>query len=244
MLRFSILVFLLVTPVWAGVTGVVHVIDGDTFDVGDTRVRLHAIDAPETDQMCGSDSSPAWNCGMWVQSQARALFEGKFAQCTVRDTDRYGRTVAVCSVDGQDMGALLATEGLAFAYRRYGLDYDLAEKQAAVQGRGLHATGVTSPAAFRAAKRAAARPDLASRDTGAKHVKVPQPAPERRNWLPNALNPACKIKGNVSYASGERIFHVPGQEYYSQTRISITRGERWFCSEAEARAAGWRKARN
>jgi hypothetical protein len=54
---------------------------------------------------------------------------------------------------------------------------------------------------------------------------------------------SCDIKGNVSIATGERIYHVPGQEYYADTKISPQYGERWFCSEAEARAAGWRKAR-
>jgi len=52
----------------------------------------------------------------------------------------------------------------------------------------------------------------------------------------------CAIKGNVNINSGEKIFHVPGQEYYSATKISPQYGERWFCTEAEARAAGWRKA--
>ncbi|MDQ0562010.1 hypothetical protein QO004_003811 [Rhizobium mesoamericanum] len=53
---------------------------------------------------------------------------------------------------------------------------------------------------------------------------------------------ACNIKGNVSINSGERIYHVPGQHYYEATKISPEYGERWFCSEEEARAAGWRKA--
>jgi len=53
---------------------------------------------------------------------------------------------------------------------------------------------------------------------------------------------SCDIKGNISINSGERIFHVQGQENYDATRISYQYGERWFCSEAEARAAGWRKA--
>ncbi|WP_348629607.1 hypothetical protein [Mesorhizobium sp. WSM1497] len=53
----------------------------------------------------------------------------------------------------------------------------------------------------------------------------------------------CNIKGNVSIDTGERIYHVPGQKYYSQTIIRPEYGERWFCSEAEARAAGWRKSR-
>lgn len=52
----------------------------------------------------------------------------------------------------------------------------------------------------------------------------------------------CDIKGNIS-ASGERIYHVPGQRYYDATVVWPLRGERWFCSEAEARAAGWRRAK-
>jgi hypothetical protein len=53
----------------------------------------------------------------------------------------------------------------------------------------------------------------------------------------------CDIKGNISIRTGERIYHIPGQEYYSATRISASKGERWFCSEAEARSAGWRRSR-
>lgn len=52
----------------------------------------------------------------------------------------------------------------------------------------------------------------------------------------------CRIKGNVSIGSGERIYHVPGQRYYSETKIRPDFGERWFCSEADACAAGWRKS--
>lgn len=54
----------------------------------------------------------------------------------------------------------------------------------------------------------------------------------------------CSIKGNVSIASGERIYHLPGQEFYAATVIRPEYGERWFCSEAEARSAGWRKSRS
>lgn len=52
----------------------------------------------------------------------------------------------------------------------------------------------------------------------------------------------CVIKGNVS-TQGERIYHMPGDKYYDETRISASHGEHWFCSEEEARAAGWRRAR-
>ncbi|QDC03120.1 hypothetical protein FGU64_04825 [Mesorhizobium sp. 8] len=53
----------------------------------------------------------------------------------------------------------------------------------------------------------------------------------------------CNIKGNISIDTGEHIYHVPGQEHYDETRISREYGEQWFCSEAEARDAGWRKAK-
>ena len=52
----------------------------------------------------------------------------------------------------------------------------------------------------------------------------------------------CVIKGNIN-TRGEKIYHVPGQKYYDDTRISASHGERWFCSEADARAAGWRRSR-
>jgi len=53
----------------------------------------------------------------------------------------------------------------------------------------------------------------------------------------------CGIKGNISTRTGERIYHVPGQQYYLRTRVNWLRGERWFCSESAAQSAGWRKSR-
>ncbi|WP_411233212.1 thermonuclease family protein [Marivita sp. S0852] len=204
--------------------GVVRVIDGDTIDVAGTRVRLHAIDAPETEQLCASAQGADWTCGAWVTQQVTALFDGKQARCRTKDTDRYGRAVAKCQVNGRDMGDVLVAQGLAFAYRRYGLDYDLQEKRAATNARGLHGSHVQSPAAFRKAQRKA------------------QAVNTKASSQADASSRSCRIKGNIS-RSGERIFHVPGQEYYAATRISPNKGERWFCTEADARKAGWRKAR-
>lgn len=55
-------------------------------------------------------------------------------------------------------------------------------------------------------------------------------------------NPDCPIKGNISHNSGNRYYHLPGMPDYEITLIDVARGERWFCSEAEAIAAGWSKA--
>ena len=85
----------------------------------------------------------------------------------------------------------------------------------------------------------------------------PPPVRRGRTWLPPlvvgsliaglvgaqiAPTAGCTIKGNISQ-SGERIYHMPGQQYYTRTVIDPDAGERWFCSEQEASAAGWRKAR-
>ena len=50
----------------------------------------------------------------------------------------------------------------------------------------------------------------------------------------------CLIKGNVSDRG--RIYHLPGSDAYDKVRIDPGKGERWFCTEDEARAAGWRPA--
>lgn len=53
----------------------------------------------------------------------------------------------------------------------------------------------------------------------------------------------CNIKGNISINTSEKIYHLPGMEYYNETIIRPEYGERWFCTEQEAIANGWRKAK-
>ncbi|MGB5972894.1 MAG: cold shock domain-containing protein [Nodosilinea sp.] len=60
--------------------------------------------------------------------------------------------------------------------------------------------------------------------------------------LQSAIDPNCIIKGNISISSGNKLYHVPGMEDYDWTEIHPDKGERWFCTEAEAIAQGWRKA--
>ncbi|MEI6063657.1 MAG: cold shock domain-containing protein [Pseudanabaena sp. ELA748] len=56
------------------------------------------------------------------------------------------------------------------------------------------------------------------------------------------LKEGCNIKGNISVSTGDKLYHVAGMEDYEGTTITPSKGERWFCSESEAIAAGWRKA--
>lgn len=217
-LLISVLAVTLIMPgdtvAASGFSGQVRVIDGDTIDVGDVRVRLHGIDAPEMAQTCKTEQGVKWTCGRWVTEQVTALFAGNPARCERLGEDRYRRTVARCTVFGQDMSLGIVNAGLAFAYRKYTQDYAVAEEFAAARDIGLHASQVETPSQFRR-----------TRAIG----RIP---PE----------PSCAIKGNIS-DTGVRIFHLPGQRDYERTTIHRKKGERWFCSTSQARYAGWRMAR-
>ncbi|MEH6993718.1 hypothetical protein V7075_13550 [Neobacillus drentensis] len=52
----------------------------------------------------------------------------------------------------------------------------------------------------------------------------------------------CNIKGNVSYNTGEKIYHLPEDQFYDVTKINEDYGESWFCSEEEAEEAGFRRS--
>ena len=69
--------------------------------------------------------------------------------------------------------------------------------------------------------------------------------PEEENCAKGCVNhkEGCDIKGNISFTSGEKIYHVPGGAFYDDTVINSENGERWFCTEAEAIANGWRKSK-
>lgn len=52
----------------------------------------------------------------------------------------------------------------------------------------------------------------------------------------------CNIKGNISYNTGEKIYHLPEDQFYDVTEIDESKGEKWFCSEEEAEEAGFRRS--
>lgn len=202
-----------------GPSGRLTVVDADTFDVGDTRVRLFGVDAPEKHQTCLDAQGKSWDCGAWAIEQARAHWEGRQAACEALDIDRYGRTVARCEVGDEDIGAMLVAGGMALAYREYSTDYVVQEAHAQGAEVGLWKGEFQTPADYRRGPKLDDVTDVAV-------VSAPE---------------GCAIKGNIS--SGGRIYHLPGTGSYGRTRIDTAAGERWFCSAEEAEAAGWRSAR-
>jgi endonuclease YncB( thermonuclease family) len=202
----------------APVEGRASVIDGDTFDIQRTRIRLHGVDAPEAAQTCRDADGKDWRCG---QRAALALAErlgSAPVRCEPLDRDAYGRTVARCFSAGVDINAWLVENGWAVAYRSFSRTYETQEATARAGRRGIWQGSFTTPERFRAARRAPA--------------PVPQAAPD----------PACAIKGNRN-AAGACIYHLPGSRDYARTVVTAGRGERYFCTVAEAVAAGCRPPR-
>lgn len=86
-------------------------VDGDTLDIGCIRIRLHGIDAPESGQLCHRRAGEALQCG---QAAALALADrigSAPISCDPRDTDKYGRTVAVCRKGAEDLNGWLVAQG-------------------------------------------------------------------------------------------------------------------------------------
>jgi endonuclease YncB( thermonuclease family) len=134
------------------ISGTASVIDGDTLDIRGSRIRLHGVDAPESAQSCKNASGVEFRCGQQSALKLSDFINRRPVVCERRDTDRYGRTVAVCKVGGVDMNEWLVREGLAIAYRQFSTDYVAAEQDAKANKRGIWAGTFEMPADFRRRK--------------------------------------------------------------------------------------------
>lgn len=197
------------------VSGSAEVVDGDGLRIGPMAIRLHGIDAPELGQRCALPGNGTWRCDEAAADRLAELVTGRDVDCEPLDRDAYGRIVARCSVDGHDIAGALVSEGLVWAFRRYSADYAGLEDDARATGLGIWQAPTEAPWDYRADRWERAAADAPG---------------------------GCPIKGNIN-AEGEQIYHTPWSPWYGRTKISEASGERWFCDEAEAVAAGWRAAR-
>jgi endonuclease YncB( thermonuclease family) len=197
--------------------------DGDDLIIAGHDLRMFGIDAPELSQRCEAGGS-VYPCGEWARDALAGKVAGARVDCDQQDYDaRNGRPVVTCRIGSQDLNAWLVDQGWAVAYRHYSIAYVAKEEAAKAQRRGLWRGAFVMPWDWRRGSR------LPQEATAADPVPLTSPT-------------NCVIKGNIS-SSGERIYHMPGQQHYAATKITESKGEHWFCSEAEAQAAGWRKSK-
>lgn len=202
--------------------------DGDSLVVGSRGVRLFGVDAPEFDQTC-KRAGTNWQCGTEAAEKLAALVTGREVRCMSSGEDQYGRTLATCTVGQVDVNRTMVASGFAVAFRRYSSNYVSAEESAKLNQRGLWSGEFQMPQAFRAAEQSTppSRPSAGRSNTISKTERAEVVRPARSS---------CNIKGNRN-RKGQWIYHVPGMPYYDQTRA-----EDIFCTEAEAQAAGYRRA--
>lgn len=124
------------------VVGRASVIDGDTIDIQNTRIRLSGIDAAESSQWCRDASGADYRCGRDAAFRLDDLLTGKVVRCVEKDRDRYRRIVAECffnhPTEGEvNINATMVIRGDAVAYRKYSKAYVSQEDKARSLGRGM-----------------------------------------------------------------------------------------------------------
>ncbi len=97
-------------PVHANLSGRARVVDGDSLEIGGTRIRLFGIDAPERGQSC-QEGGELWICGGLAGLRLEERISGRTVVCEERDRDRYWRVVVVCRAEGEDLNAWMVSQG-------------------------------------------------------------------------------------------------------------------------------------
>lgn len=210
---------------------VTSVVDGDTFKVKLGKkvetIRVIGIDTPETKD----PRKPVQCYGKEASKKLTTLLRGKTVMLEknpAEERDKYGRLLRYVSLKGKDIGAGMISDGYAFSYKIFPHprleDYNVLEQKARDANKGLWGSvcQYNGTASASSAKSQSKAISSAASSTPAT---------------------SCVIKGNIS-STNEKIYHLPGCGSYSATQIDTSAGERWFCSEQEAIAAGWRKALN
>lgn len=195
-----------------------RVIDGDTLQVDGTIVQLYGIDAPELGQLCESDGN-LWHCGVDAALALRKLIdlsEASFHCSPWRGASATeGPTSYVCEVRDKDVALVMLHGGYSLALPNSFPDYLEAEEQAKQARLGLWHSDFVPPWTWREGVASAARPSDAVRN--------------------------CNVKG-LSDGRGQRVYYVPTDPEYDAISLDPANGDVLFCSDEEARRAGWRRA--
>jgi endonuclease YncB( thermonuclease family) len=241
-MRFVILVLALLetTPAW---TADVIIKDGGTIQLSGTTFRLDGVDAPAFDQLCLNEFADAYACGADAREQLSKLIGDHAVRCDDLGPDKaFGKWhLGICTVDGAatSLNQQMVQKGFALAAEsalksNFKSDADAAKKDLQGLWKGCFVTGTN----FRHGNKTSVllggscRSDK-DRETRAILFPSETVAP-----------PSCTVKGKFAaraHVTGNLgIYHLQACRSYE----TVTRPERWFCSEEDAQAEGFRKAFN
>lgn len=217
--------------------------DGGTLQLGNMTYRLDGIDAPAFDQLCIDEHADSWTCGVEARDQLTKLIGGRPVRCDDLGVDPAYRKrhLGACKVEGEttSLSQLLVRQGYALnvessATGRFKAD----EARAREDRQGLWKGCFVAPQEFRADKKDGALLGgscPADRDRQIREVLFPEDL---------AMPSTCNIKGK--YAVRARVTGNVGIYHLQACRSypALTKPDRWFCSEEDAQAAGFRRAFN
>ena len=217
--------------------------DGRTIQLGDVTYRLDGIDAPELDQTCIDDHADPWSCGGDARDQLTRLIKGRPVRCDDLGPDKTTsrRHIGICSAEGEtaSLNQQLVKLGFAVAAEPALKVHFKDEAAAAKAGNaGLWKGCFAAPQDFRLGKKDGALSGAACRSDRTKEIRA---ALFPENF---AQPPSCPIKGKLAararFTGNIGIYHLQGCRSYA----GLSRPDRWFCTEDDAQAAGFRRAYN
>ncbi len=221
----------------------VTVRDGNTLQLGEITYRLEGTDAPELDQTCINDQADPWTCGIDARDQLTRIIGGRVVRCDDLGPDKVykKRHIAMCRIEGEtdSLNQLLVRSGFALDYEPSAKGRFLQDETSARSAkRGLWSGCFIAPEDFRLGKRDGALRGSAchtDRDRQIRDALFPDDL---------AQPPSCNIKGKFAVRAKVTgnlgVYHLQGCPSYAGT----TEPDRWFCSEDDALAAGFRRAFN
>jgi endonuclease YncB( thermonuclease family) len=146
--------------------GQASIIDSDTLEIHGNRIRLWGVDAPESTQLCRGEDSEQYRCGAQAANDLDAF--RRPVNCNPISLDRYGRTVAICTVDNTDLGEWLVRNGLALDWPESSKGrYDAAQSDAERAGRRMWKGSYVEPWLYRVCIRQGGKPMGCSDDANA-----------------------------------------------------------------------------
>ncbi len=131
----------------------IRIIDGDTIILNSEKIRFYGIDTPEKKQKCKDRNGLSYPCGEFATNELKKIISSGQLFCKKRATDRYGRSISICYVNGVDINSLMVKNGWALAYRKYSRDYIDEENEAKDKKVGMWAGKFIAPWRWRKLKR-------------------------------------------------------------------------------------------
>jgi endonuclease YncB( thermonuclease family) len=236
----ALIAALLLAMVDPSLAAEIVVTDGDTLQLDRTTYRLDGIDAPEIDQTCLDEHGEVWPCGVSARDRLSAHIGDRAVRCEDRGPDPHHkhRRIGICSIESETttLNEWLVREGWAIQFEPDAKGRFAAEEADAHENRrGLWNGCFAEPRDLRGWNLNGAR--LMGGGCQAGHQNRTR---EKLFRVDTAMPPGCPIKAKLALrAVGyEGIYHPPGCGSYGR----LKRINRWFCSEEDASAAGFRKA--